>query len=70
MTRTSDPYIGTAEMALMPTYICQHCDALVWDSDVSDALGELTRSKHSQSDVGPRVTGAVCPECGLEQKRG
>ena len=63
---TTDPYHGTADVGKMPTYQCEGCGAWVWDAEVQEALGGLTRSD-SVADVGACTSGAECPDCGHVQ---
>lgn len=68
MAATTDPYEGTADVGLMPTYHCEACGAQVWDEAVLAALSGLGRSD-SPADVDAAVAGAECPACGHAQQR-
>ncbi len=66
MAPTTDPYEGTADVALMPTYHCEACGAQVWDASVQAALAEVSRSDGVRA-VDAAVAGAECPACGTVQ---
>lgn len=68
MIRTTDPRIGARESSRMPTYICEGCSEPVWDEEVCDRLGEISR-EDSLAAVEEAVSGAECPECGFQQVR-
>lgn len=68
MVRTTNPNHGARVHALMPTYRCEGCGAGVWDTEVQEALKEITR-RDSFAAVDECVAGAECPACGLEQPR-